>query len=167
MSLIIRTETAADHAAIAAVTTAAFTGRPYSDGTEAGIIDRLRAAGALTLSLVAIDDQDELVGHIGFSPLAADMPGVWLGLGPLSARPDLQRRGIGSALVRAGLDCLKGKADGFGLVGDPDYYGRFGFAARPGLVCDGVPDMYVQAFAFADVPVWGKIAFHPAFFPAK
>jgi len=164
LSLIIRTETAADHAAIAAVTTAAFTGRPYSDGTEAAIIDRLRAAGALTLSLVAIDDRDELVGHIGFSPLLTDMPGTWLGIGPLAVKPELQRTGVGSALVRSGLDRLKGKADGFGLVGDPNYYGRFGFAARPGLTCDGVPDLYVQALAFTEVNGWGSIAFHPAFF---
>ncbi len=166
MTLIIRSETAADHAAIAAVTTAAFVNQPHSDGSEAAIVDRLREAGALTLSLVAINGRDELVGHIGFSPLATDMPGTWFGIGPLSARPDVQRQGIGSALVRCGLDRLKGKADGIGLVGDPNYYCRFGFAARPGLVCDGVPDLYVQALAFIDVPAWGKIAFHPAFFGA-
>lgn len=166
MTLIIRSETAADYAAIAAVTTAAFFNQPYSDGSEAAIIDRLREAGALTLSLVAINDRDELIGHIGFSPLVTDMPGTWFGIGPLSVRPGMQHQGVGSALVRRGLDRLKGEADGIGLVGDPNYYCRFGFAARPGLVCDGVPDMYVQALAFIDVPVWGKITFHPAFFEA-
>lgn len=166
MTVCIRIEAAADRAAIAAVTTAAFLNEPHSNGTEAGIIDRLRAAGALTLSLVAIDDGGELIGHIGFSLVTTDMPGRWLGIGPLSVRPDWQRKGIGSALVRAGLDHLRPEADGIVLVGDPDYYGRFGFAARPGLTCDGVPDIYVQALALTDVTVWGSIAFHPAFFSA-
>lgn len=164
MTFSIRIEAAADRAAIAAVTTAAFLGEPHSNGTEAAIVDGLREAGALTLSLVAIDDDGDLIGHIGFSLATTDMPGRWLGIGPLSVRPDRQKQGVGSALVRTGLDRLRAEADGFVLVGDPDYYGRFGFAARPGLTCDGVPDMYVQALAVTEASRWGKIAFHPAFF---
>ncbi len=166
MTFSIRNEVAADRAAIAAVTTAAFCDKPYSSGTEAAIVDGLREAGALVLSLVAIDDDGDLIGHIGFSLVTTNMPGGWLGIGPLSVRPDRQKQGVGSALVRAGLDRLRAEADGFVLVGDPDYYGRFGFAARPGLSCDGVPDMYVQALAATEVSGWGKIAFHPAFFSA-
>ena len=67
---------------------------------------------------------------------------------------------------RIGLILTQHQPVGIGLVGDPDYYCRFGFAARPGLVCDGVPDIYVQALAFIDVPAWSKITFHPAFFGA-
>ena len=62
---------------------------------------------------------------------------------------------------------LTGTPAGVGLVGDPAYYGRFGFAARPGLSCEGVPDAYVQALAFEEPPVWKSIVFHPAFFTAK
>jgi putative acetyltransferase len=76
--------------------------------------------------------------------------------------------GVGSALVRAGLAQLAGiGAAGAVLVGDPAYYGRFGFAARPGLVCDGVPDLYVPALAFITPPASERIAFHPAFFTAQ
>ncbi|WP_370674885.1 hypothetical protein [Pleomorphomonas sp. PLEO] len=76
--------------------------------------------------------------------------------------------GIGSELVRAGLAQLAGiGAAGAMLVGDPAYYGRFGFVARPGLVCDGVPDVYGQAVTFITPPAWERIAFHPAFFTAK
>jgi putative acetyltransferase len=164
MAVCIRMEAAADRAAIAAVTTAAFRDRPYASGTEAAIVDGLRQAGALMLSLVAIDEDGDLIGHIGFSPVTTDMPGRWLGIGPLSVRPDRQKQGVGSALVRAGLDRLRAEADGFVLVGDPDYYGRFGFTARPGLTCDGVPDRYVQGRAFTDVSGWAPIAFHPASF---
>lgn len=164
MTFSIRSEAVADHAAIAAVTTTAFLGHPHSDGTEAAIVDALRRAGALSLSLVAIDAAGELIGHIAVSPVTTGMAGTWLGIGPLSVRPDRQREGVGSALVLAVLDRFRPSATGVVLVGEPDYYGRFGFAARPGLVCDGVADLYVQALAFAEVNAWSRIAFHPAFF---
>ena len=96
------------------------------------------------------------------------MPGRWFGLGPLSVVPERQRTGVGSALVRTGLAQLAElKAAGVVLVGEPAYYGRFGFVAQPGLSCEGVPDVYVQALAFGETPVWKAIAFHPAFFTAK
>lgn len=169
MSFVIRAEAAADHAAIGALTTAAFLTSAHASGTEAAIVRDLRVAGGLILSLVAVDVvSGEIVGHAGFSPVETGMPGRWLGLGPLSVKPSEQRGGIGSALVRTGLSQLAGiGAAGVVLVGDPAYYGRFGFAAQPGLSCEGVPDPYVQALAFGTPPVWRPIAFHPAFFTAK
>ena len=169
MSFVIRNEAAADHAAIGELTTSAFLTAAHSSGTEAAIVRELRAAGALVLSLVAVEPSSgEVVGHVGFSPVETDMPGRWFGLGPLSITPLRQRTGIGSALVRSGLSHLAGMgAAGVVLVGDPVYYGRFGFAARPGLACEGVPDPYVQALAFGDAPIWRPIAFHPAFFTAR
>lgn len=168
MSFVIRNEEAADRAAIGELTTAAFLTAAHASGTEAAIVRDLRAASALVLSLVAVGAGGEIVGHAGFSPVETDMPGRWFGLGPLSVAPTQQRAGIGSALVRAGLAQLSGMAAaGVVLVGEPAYYGRFGFAARPGLVCDGVPDLYVQALAFDIPPAWARIAFHPAFFTAK
>ena len=168
MSFVIRNEAAADQAAIGALTTAAFLTAAHASGTEAAIVRDLRSAGMLVLSLVAIDPAGEIVGHAGFSPIETDMPGRWFGLGPLSVAPALQRTGVGSALVRAGLAQLSDQgAAGVVLVGDPAYYGRFGFAPRPGLSCEGVPDAYVQALAFEEPPVWKSIAFHPAFFTAK
>ncbi|PKR88829.1 GNAT family N-acetyltransferase [Pleomorphomonas diazotrophica] len=169
MSFLIRIEAAADRAAIGELTAAAFLTAAHASGTEAAIVRDLRAAGALGLSLVAVDPaSEEIVGHVGFSPVETDMPGRWFGLGPLSVAPARQRSGIGSALVRAGLERLaETEAAGVVLVGDPAYYGRLGFAARTGLACEGVPDPYVQAMAFREPPVWRPIAFHPAFFTAK
>lgn len=169
MSFVIRAEATVDHAAISELTTTAFLTAAHASGTEAAIVHDLRAAGALTLSLVAVDPTSgKIAGHAGFSPIETDMPGRWFGLGPLSVVPTRQRMGVGSALVRTGLAQLAGmKAAGVVLVGDPAYYGRFGFAARPGLSCEGVPDLYVQGLAFAETPVWRPIAFHPAFFTAK
>lgn len=168
MSFVIRAEAAADQVAIGELTTAAFLTTPHASGTEAAIVRDLRAAGALTLSLVAAAPNGEIIGHAGFSPVGTEMPGLWFGLGPLSVLPLQQRTGVGSALVRAGLAHLSDAgAAGVVLVGDPAYYGRFGFAARPGLTCEGVPDLYVQAVAFRETPVWRPIAFHPAFFTAK
>jgi len=168
MSFVIRHEEAADHAAIGELTTVAFLTAAHASGTEAAIVRDLRAAGALMLSLVAVDPTGKIVGHAGFSPVDTEMPGCWFGLGPLSVAPGQQRTGVGSALVRAGLAQFSEMgATGVVLVGEPAYYGRFGFAARPGLVCDGVPDLYVQAVAFKAPPAWERIAFHPAFFTAK
>jgi putative acetyltransferase len=161
----IRDEREHDAAAIRAVTLAAFANMPYSRQTEAAIVEALRAAGALTVSLVAIEAVD-VVGHVAFSPASIDgeaVPG-WYGVGPLSVRPDRQRSGIGSALMREGiarLRALGGK--GCVVVGDPAYYQRFGFQARPGLTVPGVPPEHVR---FLDLEAeWapGVVAFHPGF----
>lgn len=105
----IRTERPDDVAAIRILTRAAFEHAPHSSRTEAAIVDALRAAGVLTLSLVAIDE-GERIGHAAFSPVTiAGVADGWFGLGPLSVRPDRQRRGIGRALVRAGLAALRSR----------------------------------------------------------
>ena len=106
--MILRDETPADIDAIRALTEEAFRTAPHADGTEHVIVDRLRAAGALTLSLVAEID-GAVAGHVAFSPVTlSDGSAGWYGLGPISVEPARQGEGIGSALVRAGLDRLKG-----------------------------------------------------------
>lgn len=143
----IRTETPADVAAIGQVVDAAFRGAPHSDGTEAAIVEALRAAGALTLSLVARADGrpgGRIVGHVAFSPVTVNGAGADLmGLGPLAVLPEAQGRGIGAALVRAGLARLG--ARGCVVMGNPGYYRRFGFAPQPGLWLPGVPPDYFMA----------------------
>lgn len=168
MIMTIRDERPDDAPAIAELTTAAFLTAAHSAGTEAAIVDGLRAAAALTLSLVAEED-GVLVGHAAFSPVVlGGREGRWYGLGPLSVLPARQRSGIGSSLVGAGLDRLRGLgAAGAVLVGDPAFYGRLGFHAAEGLVCEGVPDRFVLARAFGDEPARGAIGFHPAFFVAS
>lgn len=162
----IRNETPDDIVAIRAVTKAAFADMPFSSQTEAEIVDGLRAADAVRLSLVAVA-RGEVVGNVVFSDVTIDGREGWVGLGPVSVRPDLQRNGAGSALIREGLSRLQSEgAIGCVLVGDPGYYARFGFKVVPGLVYEGVPDDYVLALPFTDRPPAGAIKFHPAFEPA-
>ena len=160
----IRAERPGDSEPIASVTRQAFASALHSDGNEAEIVDALRAADALTLSLVA-DDGGEIVGHAAFSPVAIDGRDVgWFGLGPVSVRPDRQGVGIGAALIRAGLADLRAAgAKGCVVLGDPDYYGRFGFAVDPALTYPGVPADYFQALDFRDDRLRGVVSYHPAF----
>ncbi len=162
---VIRDERPGDAAAIHTLTAEAFAPMPYSDGTEAPIVDALRAEGDLTLSLVAVAGEDGIVGHVAFSPVRIDgRHGGWYGLGPLSVRPGHQRRGIGSRLVRDGLTRLRGMgAKGCALIGDPAYYGRFGFEGDRGLAYRGIAPAYVQQRALDGGTVSGTLAFASAF----
>lgn len=162
--LVIRDETATDIAAIHGVTGAAFESLEISDQTEPFVIEALRSAGALTLSLVAeVDGRG--VGHIAFSPVTvSDGSAGWYGLGPVSVLPESQRRGIGKALIRAGLSRLRqAGARGCCLVGHPGYYGQFGFEHVPGLVHPGVPPEALFALSFDGHLPRGYVMFHDGF----
>lgn len=121
-TIVIRNETDADVSAISEVTFAAFKTLDISHHTEQFIIEALRAAKALTLSLVAEVDGC-VVGHIAFSPVTiSDGTMNWYGLGPVSELPEHQRKGIGKALIQEGLARLKVlHAHGCCLVGHPQY----------------------------------------------
>jgi putative acetyltransferase len=118
--LIIRSEKNSDIEAISEITVAAFVNHPHGDHTEQLIINALRNANALAVSLVA-EIGGRVVGHLAFSPVS--MSGHsrdWYGLGPVSVLPDYQKQGIGKSLIRAGLDMLRrSDAKGCVLVGDP------------------------------------------------
>jgi putative acetyltransferase len=161
----IRPERLEDAAAIRRVTAAAFESVPYGDGTEAGIIEMLRHAGALTISLVATGDDGEIVGHVAFSPVRIDrQPGDWYGLGPVSVIPPLQRRGIGRALIQDGLARLRALgAEGCVLLGYPIYYGRFGFVSDRELTYLGYPNPNFLRLVLKGDPPRGDVSFHPAF----
>ncbi len=139
-TIVIRDETESDAAVITQLTVAAFETMEISNHTEQFIIEALRSARALTLSLVAEVD-GRVVGHIAFSPVAiSDGTKNWYGLGPVSVLPEYQRRGIGKALIQEGLSRLrKLSAKGCCLVGHPQYYRKFGFENVTGLVDEGVP----------------------------
>ena len=160
----IRRERLEDKEAIAALVKAAFASAEHSSGTEAQIVERLRAAGALTLSLVA-EDGGEIVGHAAFSPVALDGKSTgWFGLGPVAVRPDRQRQGIGDALISEGLGQLVAYgAAGCVVLGEPAYYGRFGFTTDERLRYPGPPPEYFQALAFGGAIPSGTVAYHPAF----
>lgn len=164
MNVEIRNETAADVAAVDAVTIAAFLAAAHTSHTEQFIVRALRAAGKLRLSLVAELD-GAVVGHVAVSPVAiSDGTPLWQGLGPLSVAPAHHGRGIGSALVREALRRLReGGAAGCVVLGEPDYYGRFGFRAEPGLVLADVPPAYFQAVGFGPVLPRGQVRYDAAF----
>lgn len=122
---MIRYARAADHDTIDALLQAAF-GRP----DEAALVRRLRAAEDSLFELIALED-GEIVGHVLFSRLWADRIELYAALAPLAVRPDRQRAGVGSGLVRASLDIAREfGCHGVLVLGDPAYYGRFGFSAE-------------------------------------
>ncbi|MGN0932943.1 GNAT family N-acetyltransferase [Falsigemmobacter intermedius] len=161
----IRPENRSESDQISALITAAFETAPHRDSTEAAIVQRLREAGGLSLSLVAHDGA-EILGHIAFSPVTITAePGGWYGLAPLSVRPDMQGQGVGAALLREGLSLLRSRsAAGVVVLGDPGYYGRFGFASHTHLTFIGPPPEYFQVLSFGDSVPSGEVAYHPAFF---
>ncbi len=158
-----RDETIRDVAAIRDVTTRAFAAAEHKSGTEADIIDRLRRDGALAVSLVA-DDDGIVVGHVAISPVAIDGTERWFGLGPVAVLPDHQRQGIGQRLIRDALRRVYGLGGaGCVVLGNPAYYGRFGFVGDPALRFGDAPPGYLQRLGFgSDRPV-GEVAYHPAF----
>jgi putative acetyltransferase len=162
--IVIRSETDADVSAITEVTVAAFKILEISHHTEQFIIEALRAAKALTVSLVAEVD-GHVIGHIAFSPVTmSDGTRNWYGLGPVSVLPAYQRQGVGKALIREGLSRLRDmNAQGCCLVGHPDYYRRFGFKNMPGLVHEGVPPEVFFALSFDGNTPQGTVAFHEGF----
>ena len=162
--MIIRKEIQSDVGAISDITKAAFENHPYSNNTEQFIINALRAANALTFSLVAEID-GKLVGHIAFSPVTfSDGSENWYGLGPISVLPSYQKQGIGTKLVHEGISMLKDLgAEGCVLVGDPNFYERFGFRSPDGLKHEGVPQENFLALSFCNRIPAGIVQFHQAF----
>lgn len=162
--MIIRKEKESDFEAIAHVTELAFKTLAISHHTEAFIIRALRNSGALALSLVA-ESEDNIIGHIAFSPVRVSDGSIgWYGLGPISVLPALQRKGIGKALIHEGLSILKAMgAKGVVLVGDPNYYQRFGFRSIPELTLEGVPQEYFMALPLGKSSAHGAVEFHEGF----
>jgi putative acetyltransferase len=164
MKIEIRTETAADAPGIEAVTIAAFVHAPHTSRTEQHIVGALRRAGKLTVSLVA-DANGKVIGHVAVSPVSiSDGTSAWFGLGPLSVTPEHQRCGVGSRLMREALRILREQgAAGCVLLGEPDYYARFGFQVDPNLVLPGIPPGYFQALPFDSSRPHGTVSYHEAF----
>lgn len=162
--MIIRREKPSDIEAITQVTKVAFEDHSFSHQTEHFIIRDLRAAGALTLSLVT-EIEGRVVGHIAFSPvMISDGTPNWYGLGPVSVLPDFQGRRIGTALINKGLASLKSMdSKGVSLVGLPTYYNRFGFKNHPQLIHEGIPQEVFVTKSLVDRVPEGTVEFHQAF----
>lgn len=164
MSIKIRKEQPNDIQGIHEVTITAFLEAPHTDHTEQFIVKALRDAGALTISLVA-EDEENILGHLALSPITiSDGSDNWYGLGPISVLPSEQGKGIGSKLMNSAINELNNiGAKGCVLLGDPNYYHRFGFKPMGGLVLPDVPAEYFQALVLQGGLPQGNVTYHEAF----
>jgi putative acetyltransferase len=161
--VIIRRETAGDVAAIRRIICAAF-----GCDDEADLVDRLRADGDLILSLVA-EQKGRIVGHVAFSRLSitndSDVtPGV--SLAPVSVLPEMQRKGVGRALIEAGHNQLRSADEtAVFVLGDPAYYNRFGYSVNgaDAFNCVYAGPYFQWLRLSSQAPVAGVIAYAPAF----
>lgn len=161
----IRAELPADEQAIHVLTAKAFAPMSFSDGSEAPILRALRRSGELSLSLVALAEEGEIVGHVAFSPVTInDLHNGWFGLGPISVDPAVQRAGIGRALVQSGLTILRERgASGCALIGNPAIYSRYGFESDGLLTHGDLPVRIVQRVVLSGPAPKGELRFAPSF----
>jgi len=162
----IRVEKVNDFAAVYAVNVSAF-----ETPAEAKLIYSLREHAEPIISLVA-EENENVVGHIMFSPVSlTGYPNVkMMGLGPMAVSPQHQRKGIGSELVRTGLEhCQQHGFAAVVVLGHPDYYPRFGFLSASGFGIDSeyeVSDEVFMAIELQEKVLRGKagrVKYHPAF----
>lgn len=155
----IRQEKEGDEAAIRDVVSRAFAPKPFADPDDELIVERLRADGSLVLSLVA-QARGAVIGQVALSPAKiGDLK--YLCLGPLAVLPEFQGKGIGADLVGHALGVAQAYGrNGVVLLGDPNYYGRFGFKKVAAVTYDGQGADYVQVLPFGDDPS-GALTFHP------
>jgi len=165
--LTIRFETNEDVESIRYINEQAF-----GQEDESKLIEKIRNRGVLAISLVAIQN-DEIVGHIAFSPVVieSECPSLEaIALAPMAVLPKYQRKGIGSQMVRAGIEeCRRLGHEVIVVLGHPDYYPRFGFVpARPrGIDCEfEVPEeawMILELQEGALAGRQGTVRFQPEF----
>ncbi len=164
MTARVRPAVETDRGGIRQVLTTAF---PAVD--EADLVEQLRRDGDMAVELVAVED-GRIVGQIGFSRMkvvADGAPVPALGLAPVALLPSHQRHGIGGRLIQSGLAAANGR--GIALVfvlGDPDYYGRFGFrleAAAPFASPYAGPHFMAQWLSSPRSPAEGRADYAPAF----
>ncbi len=164
--MLIRAEQEKDRAAVHAVNVSAF-----ETPSEANLVDALREQAEPVVSLVA-EDNGAIVGHIMFSPVSLSAhPGLKLmRLAPMAVAPEHQRQGIGSALVRAGLEqCRQLGFIAVVVLGHPEYYPRFGFSpsTRFGIGSEyEVPEEVFMATELQPAALSGKtgmVKYHAVF----
>jgi len=164
--MLIRQEQKGDWGAVYRINASAF------DTTqEAELVNSLRNQASPIVSLLAeIDGQ--IVGHILFSPVSLSGYSnlAMMGLAPMAVAPDQQRKGIGSALVHAGLEqCCNLKTAAVVVLGHPEYYPRFGFLPSSKLNMDSQYDVPEEVFMLLELEPGalkgktGRIEYHSAF----
>ena len=156
--MIIRAERPADYAAIRKMLASAFGG-----GQEASLVEALRAEGAINVALVAELD-GRVGGHVMVSRLRSPFGGV--ALAPVAVEPSRQNQGIGSALVCEAVDLAKDAgAQIMFVLGEPAYYGRFGFSTEAAAAFQSpYAGSHFMALALTDTPVAGAAVSYPAAF---
>lgn len=160
----IRAERNDDVRAIERVIIEAFKNHPHSVQTEHKIVAGLRTDNALSASLVA-EVNNVVIGHIAFSKVKINGKYIeWYGLAPVSVKPEYQKQGVGSLLVLSGLNAIR-ELNGKGcvLLGEPEYYKRFGFKAHSHIVFKGVPPEYFQSILLSGDMPKGNVEYHNAF----
>ena len=164
--MLVRVDKEGDHDFVRAVNTSAF-----DTSSEADVVDALRRGAQPVISLVA-EESREIVAHIMFSPvsLLGHPNAKVMGLAPMAVLPIHQRKGIGSALVRAGLEqCIGLGFDAVVVLGHPEYYPRFGFssARQFGIYSEyDVPEEVFMALELRPDALsgqTGKVKYHSAF----
>ncbi|MGL5031163.1 MAG: GNAT family N-acetyltransferase [Aeromonas sp.] len=162
---MLRTERPGDMLPVYEVVSAAF-GRT----DEAELVNHLRECGAAVVTMLE-EEEFEFMGHLMLSPITINgVAGPWLSLAPVAVHPDWQGQGIGSDLIKEGLDtALEMDWKGVVVFGDPAYFHRFGFrpASEFGLHCiyevpaEHFMAMELQQGGLADVS--GEVLYHPLF----
>ena len=163
-NIVIRDQIEADFAAVHDLVIAAFKTMPYACGREQFLMDALWRTGAATVALVA-EDAGVIVGQAAFSKVKVGGADVgWHGCGPLSVLPERHKQGVGAALMHAGLERLRALGGkGCVLVGNPEYYSRFGFQNTDAMREPGVPPEVFMALLFAGETPRGDVEFDKAF----
>jgi putative acetyltransferase len=158
---LIRPERPGDAPGVRAALIAAFGG-----AAEADLVDRLRAGGDLVLTLVA-EQAGRIAGVVAFPRLDLDLGGrivPVVGLAPVGVLPEFQRQGVGSALIRDGLARMTDRAKRLVFVlGDPAYYGRFGFTAMDGFASRYAGPYFQALMLSPDAPKSGRVSYPKAF----
>jgi putative acetyltransferase len=159
---VIRGATPGDRESIAALVE-----RAFGQKDEAVLVDRLVADGDVVLELVAESD-GRIVGHILFSRLIVedgDSRFAAVALAPLAVEPEFQKTGVGRPLVGAAHGSLRAAGESLSVVvGDPAYYGRFGYAHdRAALFASDYQGEAMQALAWRAAPIRGRLVYAPAF----
>ena len=161
IATFIRPECAEDAPRVRTLLEAAFGG-----DVEADVVDKLRADGDIVAALVA-ERAGDIAGYVAFARLDLDLGGRTvpvIGLAPVGVVPVLQRQGIGSALIRDGLGRLKDRGERLVFVlGDPGYYGRFGFKVMDRLVSRWAGPHFQALMLAPGAPVSGKVSYPRAF----
>ena len=166
MVMTVRMEEPADQSAIFHLHLDAF-----ETAAEANLVNRLRSQAANCLSLVAVTP-DRLLGHLLLSPVTLEGHAELslMGLAPMAVTPGQQRRGIGGALINAGLDaCRVRRIAAVVVLGHPAYYPKFGFVPAVGFGIDCDYQVPSDAFMLQELQPGalagrqGRIHYHPAF----